>query len=129
MYATSSGDSVASIDVPDDGFIVGAQLFCAGRSPSAANASIVAELSFGSTNQLTTNDARNVIISNHWHAGDVQVAEVANMAVTNNLVYPDGLTVFAGERIHLHTAVVALTMSEVVALLVFQFRKFSARRR
>ena len=125
----SSGDSSATIDVPDDGIIVQAKLYLAGAAPSSNTANIRGELNFGSSNSFDTNDARTVICYHQWYAGDIQTAEATISSNWATVDFPDGLIVFAGERIHLHTAVTSLTFKEAVALLVFRFKTFTSRRR
>lgn len=126
---TGSGDSIATIDVPDDGVIVNAQIYVAGVAPSSNTAMIRGELNFGSSNSFDTNDARTVICQAIWNAGDIQTAEAVISHSAKTTFFPDGLIVFAGERIHMHTSVAAISASEAVALIVFRFKTFTSRRR
>ena len=124
-----SGDSVATIDVPEDGLIVGAQIYVSGNQITATTANMKAELNFGSANSFDKNDARSVIIFARWHAGDIQTAEGGVQEAINNIVFPDGLAVFAGERIHMHATASGITTAEAVALIVFRFKSGRVSRR
>lgn len=123
MYATASGDSAANIDVPADGDIIGYAIFLSGNTIDAGGDGIESELSFGSSNQLTTNDARNVIGSHGILGNDIQTAETfrSSDAITISF-HGDGIPVAAGERIHMHIKVTGGAVIKVVrAILYFRF--------
>lgn len=109
MYTAADTDAAASIDIPDDGELLGVQMFARADIPGAAdNESVSYELSFGSTSSLTANDARQVI------AG-MMVSSNLNGVAANTLRndvhkavdFQGGIDVFAGERIYIHVAVTA----------------------
>lgn len=130
MYSTAFGDSAATIDVPDDGTIENVIFTVAAKSLDADGDGAQGELNFGSTNQMTTNDARAVIAHAAVSVGDIQTAENTRSEATVKQTFPDGLPVFAGERIHLHWKALGGGVALfTLALITFKFRKFTARRR
>ena len=123
MHAAGSGDSAANVDVPADGEIIGLTLEIATTANDAAGDGLRMEVSFGSTNQFTTNDARNVLGSIMLLADDIQTAEnniaVARMAV---MLGSPGMPVAAGERIHMHVGILGAASSfSSRAILYFMF--------
>lgn len=131
MDADAVGDSAATIDVPDDGAIMSASLIIAGDQMDALGDNLAAELSFASTSSFPNNDIRTIICQGFVRTGDIQTAENGGQsAMFFREEFPDGIRVFAGERIHLHViAGGGAVFGEVRALLVFKFRKFTPRRR
>lgn len=124
------GDSVATIDIPDDGEINAIYLSIRGLTLDLEGDRAEAQLSFGSTSSFATNDGRTVL-------AHVDVAASGAGAITNvsarsktMMTFPDGIQVFAGERIHMHTRIDGGgTVGDATGIIVFAFRKFSARRR
>lgn len=112
MYNTTAIGSPASIDLQGDGVLlaVGWQLNLTGNAADGDGA--VAELSFGSSADFTTNDARQVI-SGCIMKGDL-VGAAANFynASVNYQEWLDGIKFFGGERLYLHVS--AVTGSYVV---------------
>ena len=125
----SAGDSIATIDIPEDGLLLNASIYISGRGPSANTAMMRAELNFGSSNSFDNNDVRTVISHVMWDVGDIQTAEAAISHPPHTTFFPDGLIVFAGERIHLHAEAAGFTFQEAVALLVFRFKSARTSRR
>lgn len=126
---TTISDSAATIDVPDDGILVGAHLRIRGATMDAEGDAAGMEVGFGSTAKGTVNDARTVIgfCSVGVNLAAAGIVESVNQVV---LAFPDGIEVFAGERLHLHTSIAGGgTIASAHALLIFRFKKFSARRR
>lgn len=123
MYAATASDSAANIDVPADGEIVGVLLEVTAQTLDADGDAAGGEVSFGSSSQFTTNDARNALATCNIRGSNVS----ANVGVmSSQRVYVefggDGVPVSAGERIHLHTRVAGGASSPVVrAILYFKF--------
>lgn len=107
-------DSAAAVDIPEDGEILGIGASIYGDfapSPGVfANQTLVviSELSFLSTNQIGVNDSRGsiagmiAVMVNHFAeaaetgAGSSKFSEMATLAPEG------GISVNAGERVHLH---------------------------
>jgi len=102
---STTADSVASIDVPEDGDIVGIHGNLAAAGMDAAGDSVEVELSFLSTNQLGTNDARGSLMALDVRNTVATVAAITNDSLSTFIGIPDGIPVNAGERIHLHRIV------------------------
>ena len=93
-------DSVASLDIQNDGYITGLSWFMTPVGCDALNDGVAAEVSFMSTNTFNVSDVRGSIdmvgsVINFLTSGGGNMAVVKNM---ENLKVP----VNAGERIHLH---------------------------
>lgn len=114
FIAATTTDSAASIDIPEDGEIVsiGGSIY-GDFAPSPgvfANQSliVISELSFLSTNSIGSNDARGSIAGmlcvNMTHFGEaVETGAGASKFSEIADINPEGgITVNAGERIHLH---------------------------
>ena len=95
-------NSVAAIDIPEDGEIVAIVGTVQGMGMGADDTA-TAELSFLSTNQIDTNDARGSILEVSTRTGAVSTNGQAKSSDNIALSIPDGLPVNAGERVHLHT--------------------------
>ena len=99
----ASADSVVNVDVPEDGAIE-AVVATISDSTLLATEGVTAELSFLSSNQLATNDARGIIYSIVLFAGGTtgrnKSSEITSVS------FPGGIPVAAGERIHMHVNVV-----------------------
>lgn len=122
MAATSSGgveNSLASIDIPDDGRILEASIF-ASVDLDADLEFYTAECSFLATAQLGTNDARGVLVSMRVAAAVGAAGSLAPHAV-NRLDYRPGLMVSAGERLFLHVAATAGVIGILQAHIIFDF--------
>lgn len=112
--ANATTSDIVSIDIPEDGLIqcIGGLLvpiFSRGAAPSTNESlSIVAELSFLSTHQIGSNDARGTIAGIGVAVIMVfsEAAETggggAKISEQNSLCIEGGIPVNAGERIHLH---------------------------
>lgn len=126
----AGGDSVASIDMPDDGNIEHIHLELQGLTMDLEGDAVFMMVSFGSTSQFEVNDARNVIARTGVGVTSATAASLAPNFSHVDVVFPSGIKVFAGERIHLHTVVEGgALVGSAVALLTMAFRKFTARRR
>ncbi len=128
LYTTATQDAAASIDVPDEGEILACQMSIYSGDINNLGDYAEAMLSFGSSSTFITNDARSVI-----HRVSTGVAGITSGFMqtwnTELMTYGDGLKVFAGERIYLHTVAASCTITRVHALLVIGFKSFQARRR
>ena len=126
---TSNGDSIATIDVPDDGLIMASKIMIQGQGFTSAASFMRGELSFASTNSFDSNDIRSVFAYIHLGGDDIQTAENNVGHHESDYHYPDGIRVFAGERIHMHTGLNVASFGECIAMIVFRFKTFTARRR
>lgn len=130
VSSAAAADDVAQIDVPDDGIIVGCWCQITGMTMDAEADHVGMMVSFGSTSVFDTNDARTVI--GMAHVGGSGAGVLTNVPSVQSVMvpYPDGMEVFAGERIHMHTQKNGgADIQDARALLVFKFKKFTARRR
>lgn len=128
MYSAAAGDSVVQVDVPNDGEIVGVHGTVAGLGLDADGDFVRAELSFLSTSQLVTNDARGSIFALEIM---VTAATVASVTKTSESVFvnlPDGIPVAAGERLHMHVADAAGVSPSTTFMIYFATRKAPTRR-
>ena len=119
---TASANSIAAIDVPEDGEIVA----IAGHlhdSTLLPGESIRIELSFLSTSALLSNDARGSIHSFAIAIGPLNTngltTSFANVAMNFG---GDGIPVNAGERIHLNSVIAGTTNGEINYLVYFAFK-------
>ncbi len=104
LFANTAGDSVATIDIQDDGFIEGIWFDMVGAGMDALSDTAVAEIGFGSTNTFSSNDVRSSIAmmrinQNFLTSGGGVGGKIGTMN------FLKGIPVSAGERVHLHTAV------------------------
>ena len=128
MYTTvtSNQDSSVNIDIPADGVLVGVD-WAAGASGADADGDMLqCELSFNSTSQRTTNDARAGISALKIRTTAATAASIANTSANKYVDLRDGLTVQGGERIYLHFKSESGVGGEVLVMLHFRFR--AARR-
>jgi len=102
---TTTSDSVASVDIPEDGDIVGVHGNIAASGLDADADGCQVELSFLSTNQLGTNDARGSIMSMDVRNTAATVASIAQNSLSTYVSFQDGIPANAGERIHMHRIV------------------------
>lgn len=129
MFGTQSGgatgNSVASVDIQDDGMIEGVYLAVVGLSGDVLGDVSRAEISFGSTNAFDQNDARISILEVYLR----QSFLTSGGGPMHGWVYvPVELKVNAGERIHMHMEASAGNDSEAVAYLYCSGRSASSRR-
>jgi len=127
MHSTLTQDAAATIDVPDDGLLLASKLHISGVLNADAE-SIQASLEFGSVSADDTNDARQVLNFVMGKMGLLTSGAAAN-AFESRLEYGDGIKVFGGERLYLHTSAAGGTLTNARCLLVFRFATFAARRR
>ena len=121
---SASADSVVNIDVPEDGAIE-AVVAHISDSTLIATEGITAELSFLSSNQLGTNDARGIIYSLVLFGGGTTGSQKSSEITS--VAFPGGIPVSAGERIHMHVNVVG-TPSARVTFIMYMSTKGGGRR-
>lgn len=121
LIAGGTENAIASIDVPADGFLIGVD-WDVMADLDADTESTMAELSFGSTGNLTTNDTRSRIST---CTGGVVAAGGTPASLTPSggskyVSLPD-LPVGIGERIYLHALSGASLSGTVRCNLHFTF--------
>ena len=107
MSTATLGDAGATIDIPQDGQIVGVNMNIAPLDLDTSGDSFRAELSFIATAQFTTNDARGIIASMEA-VGLVEgtPGSAVNAAMQNHVnLQPDGIAVSGGERLFINSTV------------------------
>ena len=123
MYGsgTSSADDAASIDIPEDGELMGVIMSI--RAPGmAANRYVATELSFLSSSQFSTNDARGVIAYVELASGALNTNGLTGANNSQSFIFHKGLNVNAGERIHLHLSTNDTVNVRVRCHLIFKFK-------
>jgi len=130
MFTTTTAANAASIDMQDDGFIIGCYVEVSARGAGADGDGAAAEVSFGSTNQGSTNDARLVIAHVEITADVITAASAVNGTRGMWFNFGEGLPFFGGERIFLNTlALGSGTMNHTRVLLVISFKGGPVARR
>lgn len=123
MYSNAVQDAAASIDMQDDGVIVGCYLGFRVSSVAADTDGAAAEVSFASTNSFTVNDARNVIARGEISAAVITAASAIAASFSNFWSFGEGLPFFGGERIFLHTQnLTGGLLERAHALLIIEFK-------
>lgn len=118
MYAAASPvDNLANVDVPANGNLIGVD-WAIGAPITGADLTQEFQISFGSTSQFTTNDAR-AAISNCHMVHDFTTSGGSPVQVNKYVSLPD-LPVNMGERIYLHGKGTAVS-TVVKATLHFDF--------
>lgn len=104
LYSTSvaDSDSVATVDVPVPGNIVGIEYSWSLVGPAGGLCSGQLELSFASSNGLAVNDTKSSIATFSYASTS---ASANATAANNHYVSVPGIPIAAGERIHLHNLV------------------------
>jgi hypothetical protein len=123
--------SIVSIDVPEDGLIMGVQALMVPNFVPAVGirnnltSHLVAELSFNSTHQININDARGTIagigvaIQELYAEATETGGGSGKFSETSNLWIDGGLIVNAGERIHMHGSSSGLNLTADVTFLMY----------
>ncbi len=127
LYASSSGDSVASFDVQLDGEIKALLMSADASGADALNEGVLAELSFLSSNTFANSDVRGSLMTIQIRFG---VLTSGGMNASENY-HVSGLEVpvNAGERIFLHVSDQGtLTGRNVYAYLYIKDKGTSRRR-
>lgn len=134
MYAAGvvTSDNVASIDIPEDGNIVGIDwTMVPGVGTGTFNGTddIRVQLSFLSTSQFAQNDARAVISSVGMGVGALTGSGLGSVYVNKTIAFHEALDVAAGERLYLHAAENGAAGYEVSCHIHLQIRAKAQRRR
>jgi len=123
MYGGPSTDTddVSAFDVPEDGLIKGYMMDL--QAPSmVAGKEMQAEISFLSTSQFTTNDARGLIGRCSMATNTVSTNGGGNAQGYATQKFDKGITVAAGERVHLHFETSDSVLCRIHVLLIFEFK-------
>ena len=128
LYGLAPGNAVtnslATIDIQDDGMLEGILLSLVPSGMDALDDEVRMEVSFGSTNSFNVNDSRISIVE----VGVVQQFLTSGGGVLGVNVYvPVDLKLTAGERIHLHTTTFAGNAARCTAYLYCTARGGSRR--
>lgn len=121
ILAGAVTDDIAAIDIPDDGIIraIGGALYGIYATPATGSIQILSEISFLSTNQFGANDSRGTL-AGLVVAGTILSTEGGyNLSEFGNIVFPDGIPINAGERIHLHGSSSAANLTAVASYLLY----------
>ncbi len=102
-YSGAANEAAATIDVPDDG-VIKAVFFSLIAGDIAIDGDLLrAQLSFGSTRAMTSNDARQVICNAAMQFELVGAgANLLNSSMHKEIYFDDGISVQGGERLYLH---------------------------
>lgn len=98
---TTQSDA-ANIDIPEDGEITAVDMNVWSGSTISSATILRAQLSFISSHQIGTNDARGVI-SEVMMSAVFNTSGAAKGDTTKQVTFSPGLKVSAGERLHVHT--------------------------
>ena len=123
MYGGPSADTddVSAFDVPEDGVIKGYQIDMQAPSMTSGKG-MQTEISFLSTSQFITNDARGLIGRCSMATAVVTVEGGSNAQGYASQVFDKGITVAAGERVHLHFETTDSVLCRIHVLLIFEFK-------
>lgn len=123
----TSADSIASIDIPEDGKLVAIQAMISDVTITAAEVCLV-EISFLSTNQISSNDARGSIFQFSLGHGVDVTSGGHNGYMNTYAAFPDGIPINAGERIHMHCVIVGSLDAAIACMLYLDTRGTGVRR-
>jgi len=124
----ASGDAIASLDIPEDGFITGIEWCVNAINGFASEDALVLQLSFLSTNQFNQNDARGVISNCQISAGTITTNGLMGVVGTFFSAFSEGLDVSGGERLHLHAQETGTATIDVHVLVHLSSRRRTVRR-
>ncbi len=140
ILPAATTDDIASVDMQADGEIMciggaitGAYTAVAVAEDLVQSPALVAELSFLSTNQIAANDARGSIaglaVASAWFF-QVNTAGGAGLplSVMESLCVEGGITVQAGERIHLHGSSNLASLGAVATFMLYIKTRGGGRR-
>lgn len=119
-------NDVAAIDIPEDGTIDAVSITIEGQGMTSEDLA-QAELSFLSTNQIGSNDARGSIALAQIGTCTITTSGLSSKVFTLFVAIPGGLSVNAGERIHLHTGA-STGVTPVASADIYFTGKGSSRR-
>lgn len=125
--ANATSNAVAAIDIPQDGDIVGFDGVL--EAPSMADDTrIRCSLSFLSTNQFDSNDARGTIAE--WRSMVAVVTSGGGNVTSQKWInlQPDGISVSGGERLYVHTDSSAANATPRFNIVIYLRVKSTTRR-
>lgn len=128
---TATAASVANVDMPEDAEIVAISSRISDNTLLTTE-SIRTQLSFLSSSQIDTNDARGVIFETQLTAGTLQTNGFIRGDANHAISLPDGIPVNAGERIHMHVNVTGTPNGSATFILYLRTKgggRRSVRRR
>lgn len=132
MYANTivSADAIASVDIPEDGAIVAVDwsLIKASTATWVDDDSMLVQLSFISTSQFTTNDARGSISVCGMSIGTLTTSGNAPVVAQKFCAFPEDLDVSGGERIYLHALEAGAASADIHCHIHLKTRRGSTRR-
>lgn len=120
ITAGTSADSLMTVDVPQDGVIENIMMGIAPLGMDALDDSLRFELSFGSTNTFSQNDARVSIAE--MRVEQEFLTSGGGPSAANMVLTGINIPVFGGERIHGHVSVDAGVGGQVFAYLYLDVR-------
>lgn len=124
--ATSDTDAAASIDIQLDGFIVAYAVEVNAVGADALNDGGQVEVSFASTNGLSSNDTKSSFA--HAYAQQGFLTTGGSMVRANSTLSGLAIAVAAGERIYMHIELTGtVTVQGLVYLYVMPLADASAR--
>lgn len=131
ITANGTTNSISSIDVPVDTIIIAILAILTGeyQTPAAGSYSLIGELSFLSTNQISGNDSRGSLMEISV-AGTVLTSGGHGLHANSHL---EGVSipVSAGERLHIHGVSSAATLLAQLTFMIYTeegVKRRSARR-
>lgn len=133
IYGAGTGgaqDGLASVDVPQDGNLVGIEWSVRNLLIDADGEAFAAQVSFGSTGAFSTNDTRQVISQVCVGQADLVTSGYIVPSINQYTPLPN-LRVAAGERLYLHTNASAGVSASIFCVCHFDFdldRPLSRRR-
>lgn len=139
IVANTSTDDIASVDMQEDGEIVcvggairGEYLNTAIAMDLGHNPTLIGELSFLSTNQIGSNDARGsiagLVMSSYLFFQDTTGGGGCPLSVMESICLEGGISVNAGERIHLHGLSNMADLTGIATFLLYIKTRGGARR-
>ncbi len=130
MYAlmAATANAVAQVDIPEDGAIVGVDWTMAMSSGLLDADSMAAQLSFISTAQFATNDARGAISHIAIGVGTLTTSGVAGVTANKFVSFIEPLTVASGERLYLHSKESGTAQVDCWAIIHLKTRIGTVRR-
>lgn len=123
LYAQSSANAndAAHVDIVDPGYLESIDGVCWGTGVTVANGTGgIAELSFSSAAFVTTNDVKSSLMILPWFLVFSTSGTILGVTRNNVTIPPRGIPVARGDRIYLHFASFAgtLTLNAVFYLSV-----------
>lgn len=128
----ASGDSVAAVDIPEDGQIMGIDWTITSQAAGGGMGNddqAVLQLSFLSTRAFTVNDIRGVISMAGVSNGVLTTSGMTATHANKYVGFVEPLEVAGGERIHLHYLEGGAAVMDVWCVVQLSVRKTIRRSR